>query len=220
MPDAKLIKKIRKLLNLSKSSNGYEAAIAIRQAQKLMTQNGLTEAELLADPIIEHIVTLKNWKASAYRQRLFSLLMRVFGIVIVFGKSGRASSVSFIGAETQAVTASYALIVLSRQLERDRKLHLKRVKNKANRLRRSDAFGLAWVSGISHELESFVGISRRDEIDAFIERIYADVDKFEKLPEKRLSARDALAGFECGQRAQLTRPLANTKSAEAQLELF
>src|SRR5882724_10574426 len=54
----RILDKIRKCLALSKSANEHEAAAALRQAQKMMQANGLTEDEVgLVEYLSAQVIT-------------------------------------------------------------------------------------------------------------------------------------------------------------------
>jgi len=59
----KIIHKIRKCLALSKSANEHESAIALRQAQKLMLEHGISDNEIQA-----HEANERNIRASASKK--------------------------------------------------------------------------------------------------------------------------------------------------------
>ncbi len=127
------IKKIKKCLALAGSSNAHEAAAAMRQAQKLMQEHGVSETDVtLADVSEKHIPapsnTISSWQASLARS-----VAAAFGCEHYYCRTAkigsgyrlvRSTNVVFVGVGAAAEVASYAFEVLLRQATRDRSAHI------------------------------------------------------------------------------------------------
>lgn len=219
---AKALDKIRKLLRLSASANANEAAIALRQAQKMMEQYAIDAADVgdaEADPICESEVSRQGKNPPVYAVQLQARIATAFGIRSYCSANWRDSltnwrgswrcSAVFVGPKAQAEMAAYAYTVLLRQLERDRRVHLSRVRKAANRAARGDQFGVAWVHAASALLSNYAGTDD-GRIDAYIEAKHPDLKQFTAKPRSangqgRLANNDHWAGRSAGKRAQLAR---------------
>jgi hypothetical protein len=211
----KALDKIRKLLRLSASSNANEAAIALRQAQKMMEQYAIDAADVGdcdVEPIIERHASRQGKTPPVYAVRLQALIARAFGLgsycYAKWNLSWRRSAV-FVGPTAQAEMACYAYVVLLRQLERDRRAHLSRVRKAANRAARGDQFGLAWVTAVSALVGQYAG-EVDPRIAAYLESAHPDMKSFSPQAraakgQDKLAWNDRYAGSEAGKRAQLAR---------------
>jgi hypothetical protein len=159
MKKSTVIEKIKKCLALSKSSNQHEAAAALRQAMAFMEKYdidaddpellGITETAILGSgsrkPTIfeavlaNSIARLMNCKA---------ILNGSYKVTASLGLKKQYSWV-FIGFDPAPEIASYAFEVLYKQLKKARSIfiseNLKRVKVKANKVKRADLFCEGWV---------------------------------------------------------------------------
>ncbi len=154
-----VIEKIKKCLALSKSANQHEAAAALRQAMTFMEKYnidaddpellGITEAAILGSGsrkptvfeavLANSIARLLNCKA---------ILNGTYKVTPSLGLKKQYSWV-FIGFDPAPEIASYAFDVLYKQLKKARSIfineNLKRVKIKANKVKRADLFCEGWV---------------------------------------------------------------------------
>lgn len=159
MNQERVMAKVKKCLALSKSATGNEAAVALRQAQRLMTKHGLTDEKVELSQVVSS-ETVAGWgiSAPAYMMRLVGLVERTFGVIAVFQQRGRRTrTVMYFGVGCQPEVAAYASDVLRRQLLRDRRDYLKmqwRCK-RANKSRRADLYAEAWVVAASETVHSF-----------------------------------------------------------------
>ncbi len=114
-----ILKRIGKLLALSKSSNPNEAAAALSRAQKLMAQYGLSEKEISLSSIGEQKTeTISGVRRSAWCFGLGRIISKGFGIdYFATVKSGTSSSITFIGPKERLEPAIHACIFLQRQLK-------------------------------------------------------------------------------------------------------
>ncbi len=215
----KALDKIRKLLRLSGSANANEAAIALRQAQVLMAKFAVDAAEVDgADPIIERGVERKGVKnPSPYSVALRAVIAAAFGLRSFSAQSAEFAgwklrwklTSMFVGPAAQVEMACYAYIVLLRQLERDRRAHLSRVRKAANRAARGNAFGLAWVAAVSSIVGRYAGdIDPR--IEGYLAAHHPDLTTSEVKArtakgQDKLACNDHHAGRQAGRRAQLAR---------------
>lgn len=129
-----VMRKIRKCLALSASSNEHEAAAALRQAQKLMEAYGVTEAGLAGDEVgTADAESQRCTQPAVWEHRLAHMVASVFGCKLVFARgrfveSNRGASTRgrfiYIGLKTHVELAVYAHDVLRRQIEKGRSRYL------------------------------------------------------------------------------------------------
>lgn len=120
MADDKILDKIKKCLALASSANEHEAAAALRQAQKLMEQHGLTDQDVLASQASEAgakagaVTKPAQWEAT-----LAARIANAFGCELVFSRrTWTTAEWRFIGAGSAPEVATYAYQVLLRQAPR------------------------------------------------------------------------------------------------------
>lgn len=153
------VEKVKKLLRLSKSSNEHEAAAAMRQAQALMRQHQIEEAEAAGadaqiDPIEEVASDARRGKTPPVDLvALAALVSDAFGTHSLIRVRQKLFDVSwieprFIGPTPRGELSAYAFNVLWRQLSAAKRVHLRRVRNRKNRAARGDHFGLGFVDGV------------------------------------------------------------------------
>lgn len=212
-PD-RILRKIERCLALSGSANEHEAGIALRQAQRLMAEYGISEIDIAASSIERTAVRVEaGHKPPRWLDRLASLSNAAFGTVAVYeprpALSGWQGYFAFIGPASQVRIAAYAFETLQRQLVSDRKAFLATVSKRAKRTtktRRADAYANAWVSGA---YEHIVPINKSDEaiaaIDHFQKRFYANLEVLSTMDRgQRHDDRQAmLRGYEAGRNVRL-----------------
>lgn len=151
----KLLQKIRKLLALAKSSNPYEAAVAMRQAQKLMRERNINQVEVeIGEARSKQAFANKTPK---YIHLLAATVETAFGVKGYF-ESGLKTSAVFYGQAERPEIASYCFDVLYRQLAKAREefnvTQDKRLK-RATKINRADLFCEGWVSGVYRTIKEF-----------------------------------------------------------------
>lgn len=163
MADEKLLRKIKKLLALSTSSNPHEAAKALEMAQKLMAEHQLNQVDI---DVTSHNSKQKfAFKTAVYVHRLIAIIKKAFGVECYlsnhYGTDDSAENkmhVVFYGLEERPVIASYCFDVLYRQLQRARKEFIatqsKRLK-RSTLIARADSFCEGWVIGVHGNVKAF-----------------------------------------------------------------
>jgi hypothetical protein len=129
-PSDDIMRKIKKCLALSSSSEPNEAAAALRQAQKLMEKHGLTTMDVAVSEINETDVrsTAGSTKVPAWELKLMRLVAEAFGCHLLWmrGNShGRTAKELFgswrlVGPSSQLPIAQYTAQVLLRKLTKAR----------------------------------------------------------------------------------------------------
>jgi hypothetical protein len=148
------IRKVLACLRLSKSSNPHEAASALRQARALMEKYGLTEADAHGYDIREAD------SSTGFRGGMVSQSLVVLSIVVADcyrcmaiinrekNHSCGKTTIRFYGAGADAQIAAYAFTVLRRQLQGAKGEHTARIRKRANRDARGEAFAIGWIRAV------------------------------------------------------------------------
>lgn len=160
MDYATALGKIKKCLALSRSANEHEAAAALRQAQKLMQEHGISDEALqLSDVSTDrskmHSQAIPQWEVS-----LAYSVADAFGCdviiqteyLFVLGETKKRKNYVFIGVAGAAQIASYAQDVLARQCAKARSAHVAaqpKSCKQSTKTARGDAFAAAWVYAVS-----------------------------------------------------------------------
>lgn len=216
-----VIRKIKACLALSKSAEPHEAAAAMRQAQKLTEQLGITERELQLADVKEARVRAAAAKVQTWEAELVGLVADTMGCETFLssgldrtpGPHGRwvaATSFVFAGVAPSAELAAYAMEVLYRQARSQRLAHVKlQPKNckAATKRARGDAFALGWVDGVRKLLQSMVRSERHTALlQDYIRTQYPNMGKAKlgrRDAGRNVRAHDYGAGRSAGARAQL-----------------
>lgn len=179
MDHAKVIDKICKCLRLSESGNPNEAALALRQAQRLMTAYGISESELATARITEAGLDAGDaYSPPFWRLALANLVADTFDCrVLVQRRYGRRPVYRFLGLEYTPEVATYTFDVLLRQLEQARDGFCATLQGleEAEQARRGEVFCQAWLFRVARTIAEFVGNpGARAAVDAHIRAEYGE----------------------------------------------
>tara|TARA_B100001250_G_scaffold412040_1_gene442211 strand:- start:888 stop:1565 length:678 start_codon:yes stop_codon:yes gene_type:complete len=213
----KILGKVKKCMALAKSSNPNEAAAALRQAQKLMQQHGLTEEDVALSDVSE-----KHFKAGSAAQppRWFSMLVSTvsvaFGVHPIYSHHWGKSEVIFIGIDPQSEIAGYVYEVLFRQLKKDRAEHVRKQTRckPATKTRRGDLFAEAWVYGVRQQVSEFAMPDEHKELTGkYLEVNHPDLGtlKSRTAEARGNDDRSQNAGYKAGKSAYLNKGMGETK---------
>ena len=194
----KIIDKIKKCLALSKSSNQYEAAAALRQAHKLMRQYKLSQKDIDLHGVNEQIsIGSGNHQPPEYECYLAGHIGYLFNCKVLHDPD--LNHWVFIGVRPHNELAQYAFNVLYRQLKKNRteyiKSRLHRCKTRATKTRRADLYCDAWVNAVYQTIKKFA-IQNTNElnlINRYIEEKYPDtyaIDRIQRNQGLRLNESD------------------------------
>lgn len=148
-----ILRKIKRCMELSKSSNENEAAIAIKQMKRLMDHHNVTAQHVMAADVAEHGSKLDVWERPAHWVlALHSAIGQALDCQCIVRSGGRdKASLVFIGVGASAEIAGYAFEVLYRKLKKDRQdfIRTKLSRHKqANKTKLADAFCDGWVMNV------------------------------------------------------------------------
>jgi len=210
----KIIDKVKKCLALAKSSNEYEAAAALRQAQKLMQQHGITDLDVEhADIQEEGTRAGAATKPSRWECGLSARIATTFDCTVFLSVNYPVGEWVFVGAAPAGEIARYAFEVLFRQAKRARAHYIKTVLKRCTttRARRADLFCEGWVMTATELVESFAGSeATKARVTAYLEHKHK-LTSFQgrnRNAGRSLSERDygdMDAGASAGKDAQLNR---------------
>ena len=184
----KALDKIKKCLRLATSANPHEAAAAMRQAQALMQQFGIGQADVNMADVMECTAVAGSKKTPAmWEAQLAHTVSRASTCtVLVAGGVGRGH---FIGE--MAEVAGYTMTVLLRQVRQARRdftlTKLQRCKL-ATKVRRADVFCEAWVEAVYDRVAAFAGGNLSPAVEQYLAHHYPDLVQ-QKPRDRNESAR-------------------------------
>jgi hypothetical protein len=212
----KIIDKICKCLRLSESGNPYEAAMALRQAHRLMRKYRISE-DLVRDAIVaESVVDIGQAYTPPYWVlALANLVADTFDCrVFVARHYGRRPEYRFLGLDFSPELATYTFEVLLRQLTEAREEFISSVMatQDTEAQRRGDVFAQAWLFRVAQSVRDF---ARNEEVlanvDAHIRAEHgktADLSQEPAQPENG-DYEDILCGMRAANEVSLFRSLVN-----------
>lgn len=226
------LQKIKKCLALAASPNQHEAAAALRQAQKLMQQFGLSEVDVSLADVAEAAQQAMNAPLVKWESWLARVVAEAFGCEHYtstrfvqgpnFTRRTQRQFV-FIGVGPAAEVAGYAFDVLARQCAKDRRAHMsKQPKNckPQTKVARGDTYAEGWVMGVREKLEAF---ARPDAETALITQYmgqrYPDMQPAklkDRTTGKNVKHADFGLGLRAGREANLNHGL-GARAPQAQI---
>ena len=210
----KVLDKIKKCMALSSSSNEHEAAIALRQAQKLMELHGITDIDVKAAQAEEKRARAGACKRPAgWECTLAQNIATAFGCHLLFLRNSNAGHWSYIGCGPAPEIAQYAFAVLLRQIKRARAEHIQTVLKRCKSMtktRRAELFCAGWVHAVGQTITALAENTQHTEaINAYMAVRYPNLEALQtqnRNQGKSLSDRDwsdYLTGNERGRSVQL-----------------
>lgn len=213
----RILDKIQKCMNLSKSDNAAEAAAALRQAQKLMQKHNLDTNDLELNTVSQAKArcATKARNPAPWVLYLRQTVANAFGVDYLSQSQrlGRAyyNHPIFLGVGDKPSVAQYCYEVLYRQVNRDRVAFKKEMGTRLSNViktKRSDIFCMHWVHAVKEKVEA-VAMTEKDEalVKRYTEKNFPNtgVAKLRPIPDIT-HAEDVhaiQAGLEAGANAQL-----------------
>lgn len=171
----KAIRRLKKLMALTGSSNANEASAALARAQKLADAHGITQDDIEIFNINESICDY--WPVGAsnpprYMAYLLQVIKDAFGVDCILLGNG----VSFYGLYNRPELAAYTFEVLGRQLIKARrdfiKIQNKRIKT-STKTARGDKFAEGWIIAVLNKIEKLARTTREVELaERWLEKRY------------------------------------------------
>ncbi len=149
----RIIRKIKRCLALGQSSNQNEAEMAMRQAQKMMQEYRLGEADVLASEVSSTERQTGLTRMSDWQRILANTAARAFNCKFLMRHyTGGPVTFIFIGVMPAAELAAYAYDTLLAQVKKDRK----DFRSKYDVTRgQCDDFCSGWVYAVNEKITQF-----------------------------------------------------------------
>lgn len=227
------IKKIKKCLALAASPNPHEAAAAMRQAQKLMTEHGLNEADLSLADVSERRSVARQNVCVPWEILLSDLVASAFGCNSICAyvpflsrqsSFGRKLNYVFVGLGAAPELASYTYDVLARQCAKDRSAHIAKQPKTCKpitKTARGDEFAYGWVCGVQRLVERFASTEKNEAlIEQYLSQKYPDMSKAktnDRTKGRNVSYNDRIQGIQSGRNAKLDRGVTSNGQAQGLL---
>lgn len=205
----RILDKIKKCFNLSKSSNPNEAAIALRQAKALMEKYSIDETDvMIADVKETEVKSTNRKKANKYELWLANIVANAFNcknIVRTYPThNGYLQKMVFIGVKPANEIAAYVFDVTHKRLKKDRLDYIKNELEfwltKAEKTHRANYFCEAWVCRINDTVKEFANNKTQEKeiVDKYYEKNYGNLEKKEtsNLNNKYITNEDYQAGHD------------------------
>lgn len=216
MEQRKIIDKICKCLRLSESGNPYEAAMALRQAHRLMEKYQVSE-DLVREAIVaESVVDVgQAYTPPFWVLALANLVADTFDCrVFVARHYGRRPEYRFLGLGFSPALSTYTFEVLLRQLTEARETFISTATDAedAETQRRGDVFAQAWLFRVAQTVREF---AHNDEVlasvDAHIRAEHGATVDMSQEPVQPESGdyEDILSGMRAANEVSLFRSLVN-----------
>ncbi|EBN8057060.1 DUF2786 domain-containing protein [Salmonella enterica] len=171
----KAIRRLKKLMALTSSSNANEASAALARAQKLANAHDITQDDIDILDINESICDY--WPVGAsnpprYMAYLLQVIKDAFGVDCILLCNG----VSFYGLYNRPELAAYTFEVLGRQLIKARKGFIKtqnkRIKT-STKTARGDKFAEGWIIAVLNKIEKLARTAHEVELaERWLEKKY------------------------------------------------
>lgn len=215
------LSKIKKCLELAKSSNPHEAAAAMRQAQKLMAEHGVTETDAQLSDVSAKLCSTRTKSQPLWEARLANAIADAFGCSTIWLRSDkllpslrwvREHQLGFIGVGAAPEIAGYAWDVLSRQCAKSRLEHIRAQPARCKPITltaRGDEFARGWVYGVREKIERLAGTERNDLlIEQYKSARWPDSTTFtakNRASGRNVSHNDLHRGIHAGAQVELNR---------------
>jgi hypothetical protein len=221
----KILGKVKKCLELAKSSNEHEAATAIRQAQKLMQEHGISNFDIAnADIQEEGAKAGASSSPARWECGLANRVADAFDCEVILVCNYPVGSWVFVGAAPSGEIASYAFAVLFRQIKNARQHYMRTALKRCTttRTRRADLFCEGWVITATTQLRHFSGSDEaKARATAYLQNKHSDLKEVrgrDRNAGRNLSVReegDKWAGIHAGNKAEINRGIASESPRKA-----
>lgn len=221
------LERVKKLLNLSKSGNPNEAALAMNMAVRILQESGLTMEDVGLSEIksvkLKKVLSSGFNRVPNYETRFLRLMEKAFGIKVIYSKDYGVKTYEFYGPGDRVDMGVYVCEVLVRQLSAARKRYLKEDCNFGNwsvfrTLKRdmADSYCSGWVSGVTDLVNTFVDITPEEQklIEKFEKINYPNMGETKSRSGASWNAQGYNKGISDGRNATLNRPVNGSGARE------
>jgi len=156
-----ILRRVQKCLDLASDSRGdpNTAAIALRQAQKLMAEHGISETTLQAATIDEARLVSKfaATKVKPYENSLIWAVADSFGCKVLWTRAYPYGWFTLVGEKHRVEVAAYTFTVLQRQLVKARAAFVATMpfSQPKQKTIQADGFCVGWVHTIRATVAKF-----------------------------------------------------------------
>ena len=208
----KLISRLKKCLALSASPEPHEAAAALRQAQKLMTELGMTEADLLGLELADAVVkTREGFGACRTMNFLTSIIMEAFGIQCIYERnpgSANRLNVRYVGPQDRVLLAEYSHRVLWRAMQGAWDNFLSQRPCMKGDGGKRQAFHLGWLVGVREKLDELApSEAETAAVNRWIAKKFGELVPGKAVKQKPVNSAAFNAGVEAGEDFSLHVPV-------------
>lgn len=217
---SKIIDKIKKLLNLSKSPNPNEAAVAMKMAISLMNKHKITQETIDENDIVINnvycCVTNAFERMPKYETYFINSISHIFGVRVIYNYVGDKKAYSVYGYKERVDVASYVIEVIARKLKYLRKSFMKTTDfqwwySKSDKTNAADLYCYGWVDGVVANVDEVFDMSEDENLalDRFTEKQWDDLESVYTRSTKRyINDEDFMGnGYEIGQKEQILNPI-------------
>lgn len=184
-----VLRKIKSCLDLSKSSNENESAIALKQAYFLMKKYNVSLDQVQYSNVERISVEVDSTIRKDWLTSLVTIIERAF--IVKAGYIASKRTIAFYGEKINCELAEYAFISLYKQAKFSRKNYLdtklRRFK-RANKTIRADTYALGWVSAVRGVVDDFItdnDLEKQKQLGSYVE------EKFLKGTLKKINQKEA-----------------------------
>lgn len=214
----KLISRLKKCLALSASPEPHEAAAALRQAQKLMRELDLTEADLLGLELADALVkTREGFGACRTMNFLTSIVMEAFGVQCIYERNpGTANrlNVRYVGPRDRVLLAEYSHRVIWRAMQGAWDNFLTQRPWLKGDGGKRQAFHLGWLVGVREKVEAIVPPEEETAaVNRWIVQRYGELVPGKAVKQKPVNAAAFNAGVEAAEDFSLHTPVEEQRLA-------
>lgn len=166
----KIVARIKKCLELSKSPNPHEASVALRQAQAMMAKYNITLSEIEQLTIFSAKVTSTRKSPMKYERFLHAAMAKAFVCTIILDNSteGKANFV-YYGREADVRVATYMHEVLLRALQESRQEFRKAHAGDKNLNSLTNSFCEGWASAVFVTASDLREASKEKDIESKVD---------------------------------------------------
>lgn len=210
------IRKIKKCLELSKSTNENEASTALRQAHFLMRKFNINQSDLQHHEKIYKSVSKARSSINNWHNELINIIKNFFNIVPILTHDRKG--INWYGSKLNTDIGGYAYDVLYKKCSDARleymKSKLKRCK-RANKIKRADDFALAWTYAVKDSIKHLLDDEENQARNAYLKDLVLSkrddlIDvKTRKSGNNKFNLNDYWNGRASGQNISLYRPIEN-----------
>jgi len=215
---ASLLKRLKKCMALSASPEPHEAAAAMRHAQAIMKELGITEADLAGIEMEERVVkTREGFGRCRVMMHLSNMLEDIFGVESVFERNpGSADrlNVRYIGAHERVLMAEYCHRVVWRAMMASWEKYLEDHPYYKGNAGKRMSFCIGWLSEVRSKVEAInIEDKEKNAIRAHMERRYGKSLTTIKSQNAQLAGGAYYAGKEAAEDFDIHRPIRAERKA-------